>query len=62
MNLRQYLENRGMKIKFFAELMGTSSPHVSQWMSGKKVPRKETMKEIERITKGKVKPGDWFTE
>lgn len=62
MKLREYLNNKGIKIKFFASQMGVDTSYVSNWMAGKKIPRKESMKKIEELTGGKVRPNDWFTE
>ncbi len=61
MKLGQFLKDNHLKQKYIAEKIGTSQAHVSSWINGRAVPRFETMKEIEKLTKGKVKPKDWFT-
>jgi len=58
----EYLKENHLKAKMIAEKIGTTEQHVSAWVNGKNIPRKETMKKIEKITQGKVKFSDWFTE
>jgi transcriptional regulator with XRE-family HTH domain len=62
MKLGDYLKENHLKAKLIAEKIGTSQAHVSLWLNGKTVPRKETMKKIEKLTNGKVKFADWFSE
>ena len=62
MKLGEYLKENHLKARLIAEKIGTTEQLVSAWVHGRNVPRKETMKKIEKITFGKVKPQDWFTE
>lgn len=61
MKLREYLKKERYTSSYFAELLGVSKQHMSNWTSGKVLPRKQNMLKIEELTKGKVKPSDWFT-
>lgn len=62
MKLREYLDENGIKVKFFAEKLGTSPTQISMWLRGARNPNRESMIKIEKATKGKVKPRDWFSD
>jgi len=62
MKLGEYLKENHLKARMIAEKIGTTEQHVSAWVHGRNIPRKDTMKRIEKITLGKVKFADWFSE
>jgi ribosome-binding protein aMBF1 (putative translation factor) len=62
MKLGQYLKENHLKAKMIAEKIGTTESVVSGWVHGKNIPRKETIKKIEKLTFGKVKITDWFSD
>lgn len=54
--LASYLKREGLSFSDFARALGgkTVSSHVSQWVSGKHLPRVHTAKQIEKATRGAV--------
>lgn len=62
MKLKQYLDENGIRPSFFARKLDVTKSQMSVWFSGKVIPRKEMIKKIEKLTAGKVKIIDWFSE
>jgi len=62
MKLIEYLKLERYTSTYFAKLCDVSKQQFSNWTKGKTMPRKETILKIQELTKGKVKPKDWFTE
>jgi len=62
MKLREYLKENGIVHGFFAAKLGTTSQHLSIWLSGNSKPRLEMIAKIEELTKGKVALKDWITD
>jgi len=61
MTLAEYFQITGLKKSFFAEKICVPKQTLSTWISGKKMPRIETILKIEEATGGKVKAKDWVT-
>jgi DNA-binding transcriptional regulator YdaS (Cro superfamily) len=55
MDLKTYLQNGDHTQASFAELMGVTQGAVHQWLSGRIRITAERAKQIEKITRGKVK-------
>jgi len=62
MKLKQYLDENGIRPSFFAAKLEATKSQMSLWCSGKIIPRREKLRKIEKLTGGKVKIADWFTE
>lgn len=62
MKLKDYLKEYGIVHAFFAKKIGTSSPQLSLWLSGRVKPRLEFIAAMEEATKGKVTFRDWIIE
>ena len=62
MTLADHLIKVGETQAAFGERLSppVSGATVSRWLSGQMVPRPHRIREIERITRGKVKAQDWF--
>lgn len=64
MKLREYLEKHRLSIKDFAASGGWSYMTVYFWMYGKdqyrRVPNQENMQTIKKLTKGRVRPNDFY--
>lgn len=61
MTLREYLTENGIVHSFFARKMGVTTTRLSLWLSGRSLPRLESIVQIEKMTKGAVKTEDWIT-
>lgn len=62
MKLKNYLQEYGIRINFFAKRVGVSAPTLSTWIHEKHIPTVIYAYKIEQITEGKVKLQDWITE
>lgn len=54
------MKRRGLNQRQFAALIGRSEVSVSRWVTGRRLPRRHDILEIERVTAGAVRPGDWY--
>ena len=61
MTLAEYFVITGLRKSFFAQKINVPKQTLSTWITGKKMPRIETIMKIEEATGGKVKPKDWIT-
>ena len=62
MQLAEWLEQTGTTITAFAAAVGVDTSTAHNWMTRRRTPRLETAIEIERVTKGKVRPADFASE
>ena len=62
MNLKEYMFYKGMTIKEFAVYSDLSTAYLSRALNGRHMPSAKTLRVIERVTKGKVKPHTAFAE
>lgn len=62
MKLKRYLDTKGIKIKHFAMILEVDPSHLSRWITGKVMPRVETIKKIEQLTEGNVTVIDWYDD
>ena len=62
MKLKEWLEKEGIKAQEFARRIGYSQSGISRIMHGEYVPSKPVVKRIEKETKGKVRPSDWYKD
>lgn len=60
MNLETYLSSTGMTQQIFAEKLGVKQSAISQWISGKRTPKRQMLPKIIEATDGKVTPNDFF--
>ena len=58
MHLRTYLSRNGLTQSAFAKELGVKRQTVDRWLRGDRVPRPEMMRQIARVTDGKVGPED----
>ncbi len=56
MNLQEYLFYSQMSIRDFAKIADFSNAFLSRVINGKQVPSAKTLRVIERVTGGRVKP------
>jgi len=62
MKLKQYLRDNHLKARWLADKLTTTESVVSGWVRGINIPRRDTMRKIEKLTNSQVKPADWVTE
>jgi len=60
MTLTDYLETTGTTETAFAAALGVSQVTVHRYVKGKRFPDKDTILRVEVLTKGAVRPADWF--
>jgi len=60
MNLKTYISQNNLTLAEFGARVGVSHASVSRWVNGERTPSLGTALAIEKATKGKVKPSDWF--
>ena len=60
MQLKTYLDKRGLTILEFACLLGVSHQAVRRYLHGERLPQRDIMLRIAKVTKGKVRPDDWL--
>lgn len=60
MNLNVYLVKHKLTTEAFAKKMGVSFSAASKWRAKNRLPRPAMMAKIQKITKGRVKPVDWY--
>jgi DNA-binding transcriptional regulator YiaG len=64
MKLKNWLEKQRLTNREFAKMLGVSESAIHRWTAtddGKRLPRPEYIKAIERATEGKVKPQDFYS-
>ncbi|WP_244444549.1 helix-turn-helix domain-containing protein [Nitratireductor basaltis] len=62
MKLKQYLETTGTSQATLADALRISQAAISRYVRGERFPDRNMILKIQRATKGKVKPRDWFEE
>ena len=64
MKLRKWLDRQKITNRDFAKTIKASESAIHRWTAtddGKRIPRLEYIKAIERATEGKVKPQDFYS-
>lgn len=56
--LKDYLDDKS--VAKFASDLDVDRTTVYYWIYGRSLPRPETIKRIESITNGAIRPGDWY--
>ncbi|MDS1138603.1 helix-turn-helix transcriptional regulator [Nitratireductor indicus] len=62
MKLETYLQSKDLKPTTFAAKVGVYPSTITRILRGERSPSLELVMKIERATKGKVKPRDWFSD
>ena len=60
MKLAQWLRLRDVSQTEFGVMIGASQGQVSRYVNGAQIPRRDHMMTIEWVTKGVVKPQDFY--
>jgi hypothetical protein len=60
MKLFEYLHYNNISLKVFGNRIGVSSPTMTAYKKGIKIPPKSTMEKIIKETKGQVMPNDFY--
>ncbi len=60
MDLKTHLTNTGTPATTFAEGVGVSVAALHRYISGQRIPRRDIMERITRLTGGAVQPNDFF--
>jgi transcriptional regulator with XRE-family HTH domain len=60
MTLREFLGRKGLTLTEFGKLIGKTPQSVGRYRDGKKFPRPETLRAIERATGGHVTANDFL--
>lgn len=60
MKLATYLQKHGLTEPEFAKAVGQSEFAVRKWVNGTRFPRHKTLRVIEQVTGGKVRPNDFL--
>ena len=58
MKLRPWIEQRGLTVQEFADLVERSEATVIRWLNRTRHPRHDDMRKIYRVTQGAVRPDD----
>ncbi len=61
MKLRDWLKKEGIEAREFAPLIGRTPEAVRRYVTGDRIPDKDTMPLIAKATKGAVMPNDFFS-
>ena len=61
MKLKIWMAIEGLTGVELAEKLGVTDGAVSRWTAGDRIPRPDQMKEIIKVTKGKVQPQDFYS-
>lgn len=59
MELKQYIEEYGVRNSWFSDKLGIASSTLWCWMTGRRSPPKSAVMIIENLTHGMVKQSDW---
>lgn len=62
MRLDTYMQQKGLNARQFAELLGVARWTVQRWAVYGEVPRPAMIAEIKRLTRGKVRPEDFYSK
>jgi transcriptional regulator with XRE-family HTH domain len=62
MKLKDYLDEKGIKYKFFAQKLGVSYQHFWRLVQGKSLPSLTLVSKIKKATDNQVTFDDWLTE
>lgn len=57
--LARFIKDMGLKKNEFATRIGVSDSHLSRWVKGRVIPRRNARMMIEIITDGKVPADGW---
>lgn len=60
MQLLKYIESKKMTLAEFGKLVGASEFGVRKWVRGERTPRPDAIRKIQEVTKGAVRPADFF--
>ncbi len=60
MKLEEYLTKAGLSDEEFAEKIGLTKHAIRKYRSGARFPLKWVVLAIEKETRGKVAPNDWY--
>lgn len=60
MKLSAWLSEQKVSQQSFAAAIGSSQPQVARFAAGTRIPSRETMAEIVRVTNGSVTANDFF--
>jgi transcriptional regulator with XRE-family HTH domain len=61
MDLRRYLDANDISVAEFAGILDVTVQAVHRYINGERIPKREVMDRIIRITAGRVQPNDFFT-
>ena len=62
MQLRQYLDKHETDVLSFADSIGVTAQTVYRYLAGDRLPHRDVMERICRVTGGAVQPNDWFKQ
>lgn len=62
MQLRSYIEGRDIDVGDFAASIGVSRQSVWRYIHGERLPRRDVMARIAKVTKGRVTALDFYPE
>lgn len=62
MKLQDFLDRKSLSYTVFAKMTGYRLETVRRWANGTRHPEKIAMPVIERVTKGWVKPADFYKD
>ena len=54
-NLKEIINDRGLKIKFIAHQLGVHDTEPTQWIAGRRRPRNDQIKQLAKLLKVRVK-------
>lgn len=60
MLLENWIAKSGTTRSELAALLKVSPGAVTRWCDGERIPQREHMREIIKVTKGKVRPADFY--
>ncbi len=60
MKLAEYMDKKGITETEMARLLGVSQPTVSRYLNGERMPKPRTMAKIVAVTRGRVRPDDFY--
>lgn len=60
MKLKDWINSKKISDAEFARMLGVTTSAVSRWINGSRIPNIQFLQAIEELTKGKVRPQDWY--
>lgn len=60
MKLKEFLDKNNLSAYQFAQISGISRQNLSNYITGRKIPRSEHAKIIYKNTKGEITPNDFY--